>query len=80
MFLESFINQKIQIKLKNFPEHLTGQMTGIYEPEAWYTVKLVKTESLGIWVENPCHKRVKIQEESEINRFPSLYYRIGPKA
>ncbi|MBT2757169.1 hypothetical protein AB1K84_23520 [Mesobacillus foraminis] len=63
MFLESFINQKIQIKLKNFPEHLTGQMTGIYDPDAWYLVKLMKTESLGIWVENPCHKRVKIQEE-----------------
>ncbi|KKK37189.1 hypothetical protein WQ57_14625 [Mesobacillus campisalis] len=63
MHLDSFINQKIQIRLKNFPEYLVGPVTGIFDPDAWYLVKLIKTENMGIWVENPCHKRVKVQEE-----------------
>lgn len=63
MFLESFINQKVQVKFKNLPDYLTGPVTGIYEPDEWYLVKLVKTENMGIWVENPCYKRTKIKEE-----------------
>lgn len=63
MYLEGFINQKIQVKFKNLPEDLTGEITGIYDPDEWYLVKLVKTEGMGIWIENPCYKRTKIQEE-----------------
>ncbi|WP_174732664.1 hypothetical protein [Mesobacillus harenae] len=63
MYLERFINQKIQIKLKNFPETLKGPVTGIFEPDQWYLVKLIKTENMGIWVENPCYKRTKVQED-----------------
>jgi len=63
MYLDSFINQKIQIKLKNFPEGLTGQITGIFQSEEWYLVKLINTENMGIWVENPCYKRTKVAEE-----------------
>lgn len=63
MFLDSFVNQKIQVKLKNFPEDLTGSITGIYKPEQWYLVKLIHHESMGIWVENPCYKRTMVEEE-----------------
>ncbi|WML50000.1 hypothetical protein RCG23_09185 [Neobacillus sp. PS3-34] len=63
MYLDSFVNQKIQLKLKNFPEELTGSITGIFQPEEWYLVKLINTENMGIWVENPCYKRVKVEEE-----------------
>lgn len=63
MHLDSYINQKIQVKFRNFPEHLVGHVTGIYEPKEWYLVKLINTESMGMWVENPCYKRTKVQEE-----------------
>lgn len=63
MYLENFKNQKIQIKLKNFPNDLIGPITGIFQPDEWYLVKLIKTENMGIWVENPCYKRIKVQEE-----------------
>ena len=63
MFLDSFVNQNIQVKFKNFPEALTGPMTGIFKPEDWYTVKLISSESMGIWVENPCYKRTMVQDE-----------------
>ncbi|MBM7649869.1 hypothetical protein JOC78_002853 [Bacillus ectoiniformans] len=60
MYLDDFINQQIQIKLRNFPEELTGDVTGIHRPDDWYMVKLVATEGMGIWVENPCLKRTEI--------------------
>ncbi|MBT2688892.1 hypothetical protein J7I93_11925 [Bacillus sp. ISL-47] len=63
MYLENFKDQKIQIKFKNFPNDLVGPTTGIFQPDEWYIVKLIKTENMGIWVENPCFKRTKIQEE-----------------
>ncbi|KAB7705332.1 hypothetical protein F9802_14630 [Bacillus aerolatus] len=64
MYLDNFVNQKIQIKLRNFPEELVGSITGIYHPDDWYMVKLMHTESMGIWVENPCHKRTEVLDDT----------------
>lgn len=64
MYLDNFVNQKIQIRLRNFPEELVGSITGIYHPDQWYMVKLMHTEGMGIWVENPCHKRVEVMNDA----------------
>ncbi|GAM14141.1 hypothetical protein [Mesobacillus selenatarsenatis] len=63
MFLDAYVNQKVQIKLKNFPESMIGDITGIYQPDEWYLVKIVHAENMGIWVENPCYKRTPVQKE-----------------
>lgn len=63
MYLDTFVNKKIQIKLKNFPENMIGATTGIFQPDEWYLVKLVHSENWGIWVENPCYKRTPVQKE-----------------
>ncbi|MBM7715116.1 hypothetical protein MHB50_12060 [Siminovitchia sp. FSL H7-0308] len=63
MFLDNYVNQKIQIKFKHLPESLSGSITGIYFPEKWCVAKLVYTEPIGIWVENPCYEHTKVQEE-----------------
>ncbi|GIN19337.1 MAG TPA: hypothetical protein DEO65_09350 [Bacillus bacterium] len=63
MFLDSYVNQKVQIKFKNLPESLSGAVTGIYHPDKWCIAKLIYTESMGIWVENPCYERTKIKED-----------------
>lgn len=63
MFLDSYVNQKIQIRFKNLPESLSGPITGIYYPEKWCVAKLVYAEAMGIWVENPCYEHTKVQEE-----------------
>lgn len=67
MHLENFAGKKIQIKFKNFPNDLVGSITGIFQPDEWYLVKLIKTESMGIWVENPCFKRTMVQKEDGTN-------------
>lgn len=67
MHLDSYVNQKIQIKFKNLPESLTGPMTGIFKPDDWYTVKLINAENIGMWVENPCFKRTIVQDHDGIN-------------
>ncbi|WP_409275292.1 hypothetical protein V1499_08110 [Neobacillus sp. SCS-31] len=63
MHLDNFEDKKVQIKFRNFPEEMKGDVTGIYEPEEWYLAKLVKSENFGIWVENPCYKRTMIRDE-----------------
>ncbi|ALC91218.1 hypothetical protein AM500_16490 [Bacillus sp. FJAT-18017] len=63
MHLENFENQKVQIKLRNFPAEMTGDVTGIYKPDEWYLAKLVKSENSGIWVENPCYKQTLVRDE-----------------
>lgn len=63
MFLDAFVNQKVQVKFKNFPDNMVGDVTGIYLPDEWYLVKLIHVESMGIWVENPCYKRTPVQKE-----------------
>ncbi|KKB37163.1 hypothetical protein [Bacillus thermotolerans] len=66
MHLDNFAGQKIQIKLRNFPEELVGEMTGIYRPDEWHVVKLIRNESMGIWVENPCHKRIEVLDDAGV--------------
>jgi hypothetical protein len=63
MFLDAYVNQNVQIKLKQLPESLTGPITGIYFPDKWCVAKLVYAESMGIWVENPCYEHIKVQGE-----------------
>ncbi|MFD1707291.1 hypothetical protein ACFSCZ_11170 [Siminovitchia sediminis] len=63
MFLDSYINQKIQIKFKHLPEAMTGPVTGIYYPDKWCVAKLIYTESMGIWIENPCYERTKVLDD-----------------
>ncbi|WP_316568284.1 hypothetical protein [Neobacillus sp. YIM B06451] len=63
MHLDNFEDKKVQIKFRNFPEEMKGEVTGIYEPEEWYLAKLVKSENFGVWVENPCYKRTMIRDE-----------------
>ena len=38
MFLDAYVNQKVQIKLKNFPDNMVGDITGIYQPNEWYQI------------------------------------------
>ncbi|PLR96906.1 hypothetical protein [Bacillus sp. T33-2] len=61
--LDSFINEKIQIKFKNLPEDLIGPITGIYQPNEWYLVKLIKSDNMGLWVENPCYIRTRTEDD-----------------
>lgn len=63
MFLDSYVNQKVQIKFKNLPESMTGSVTGIYYPDKWCIAKLIFTESMGIWLENPCYERTEVTGE-----------------
>lgn len=42
-----------------------GDITGIYQPDEWYLVKLVHSENMGIWVENPCYTRTPVQKEDD---------------
>lgn len=63
MLLDDFENERIQIKLRNFPQEMVGDVTGIYRPDEWYLAKLVKSDNYGIWVENPCYKRTMIRNE-----------------
>ncbi|WP_235872185.1 hypothetical protein [Siminovitchia acidinfaciens] len=63
IFLDSYVNQKVQIKFRNLPESLSGQVTGIYHPDKWCIAKLIFTESMGMWIENPCYERTKVKED-----------------
>jgi len=67
MFLDSYINQKVQVQFKNLPESMSGSITGIYFPNKWCVAKLIATESLGIWLENPCYHHTKVREDDGTN-------------
>ncbi|TLS35032.1 hypothetical protein [Pseudalkalibacillus caeni] len=63
MYVKELNGQKLQIKLRNFPEHLTGKVTGIYKPDDWLLAKIIQSDSSGIWVENPHYRKKTVRKE-----------------
>jgi hypothetical protein len=64
MALQDAINQKIQIRFINFPEELSGSVTGVYNPDDWLLAKLVDMDNLGVWLENPNYIRISVRDEN----------------
>lgn len=65
MYLQDYLDKKIQFKLLNFPNELTGPVTGIYHPNDWIIAKLKHVDSIGIWVENENYQRVILMDKNK---------------
>ncbi|WP_070120998.1 hypothetical protein [Bacillus marinisedimentorum] len=70
MYLNELKDREVQVKFKNLPEGLTGQVTGIYYPDDWLIAKMVNSDSYGVWLENP-HYRRKVTHNPDGSQLPA---------
>ncbi len=70
MYLNELKDREVQIKFKNLPEGLTGQVTGIYYPDDWLIAKMINSDSYGVWLENPRYRR-KITQKTDGRQVPA---------
>ena len=68
--IHDLIGKWISFRLMpNLPKELIGQTTGILNPEAWIKAKLLGTDEIGVWLENP-HFTITYLRDREGNPIP----------